>query len=142
MVFWALIALSVQMILGMFVNLFVTIPAGHPGAGVGYFAGVPQVVLWAVARGALSLKLHVVLGVLLFVDAIVILVAAIRARAAVWSAALALFGVFAAAGNGASFLIYGHGFSSLFMTIGLAIALAAYAAALYSPPGRAGDAAG
>jgi|GEM_PF-4085061 len=71
LVAWTLAALGVQFLLGMLVNLFVQIPAGHPGADVGYFAGVPQVVAWAVGSGQLPLRVHVLLGLGLFAAGIV-----------------------------------------------------------------------
>lgn len=129
---WTLIALALQFLLGMLVNLFVQIPAAHPGADGSYFAGVPRVVAWALAAGGAALRLHVALGIAVFIWAIVLLILAIGARRAawVWSAALGLFGVFAAAGNGASFLIYNHDFSSFFMSVGFTIAAAAYVAGI------------
>jgi hypothetical protein len=129
---WTLIGLALQFLLGMLVNLFVQIPAAHPGANGGYFAGVPRVVAWALGAGAFALRLHVALGIALFVAGIVLLGMAIgaRRRAWVWSATLGLFGVFGAAGNGASFLIFHHDFSSFLMSLGFTIAAAAYVAGI------------
>jgi hypothetical protein len=44
---------------------------------------------------------------------------------------LGWIGVFAAGFNGASFLNYGHDFSSLLMTIGFLLALISYALGIY-----------
>ena len=132
LVAWTLAALAAQFLLGMDVNLFVQIPSAHPGANGDYFGGVPRVVAWALGAGELALRLHVALGIALFLAGVVLLALAIRARrrAWVWSAAVGLFGLFAAAGNGASFLIYNFDFSSLLMSIGFTIAACAYVAGL------------
>ena len=128
-----LAALGLQLLLGMWVNLWVVIPAAHPGAdAASYFAGVLQVVGWAIAHGALMLQLHVALGLLLFAGAIAALVVAIRGgrRAWVWATVLGFNGVTGAAFNGASFLIFGQDFSSYLMTVAFVIAAASYAAGL------------
>jgi hypothetical protein len=45
----ALIALVIQFLLGMAVNLFVTVPKNHPGSNPPeYFTGVVQSVTWAI----------------------------------------------------------------------------------------------
>ena len=128
-----LAALGVQLLLGMWVNLWVTVPPRHPGAGApSYFAGVVQVLAWALARGALILQLHVALGLLLFAGSIAALALAARRRdpAWVWSTALGFTGVTGAAFNGAGFLIFGQDFSSYLMTVAFAIAAASYAVGL------------
>jgi len=81
---WMLAALAVQFLLGMFSNLFVQVPASHRGVDASYFAGVLQGVFWALGNAATVLRLHVELGVLLFLCGIVILVWAIRSRRRPW----------------------------------------------------------
>src|ERR1700737_291803 len=64
----AMVLLAVQFMLGMAVNLFVKIPADHPGARPSeYFSGVVQSVTWAVTGGPVWLVLHASLGLLLVV---------------------------------------------------------------------------
>jgi hypothetical protein len=129
-----LAALAVQFLVGMFVNLFVAIPGTHPGVGAAeYFSGVGQVIAWSLGAGALMLRLHVALGLLLFASGVAVLVLAIgaRRRAWIWAAAIGLTGVMGAAFNGASFLNYNHDFSSYLMAASFLMAWIAYAAGMY-----------
>jgi hypothetical protein len=71
--------LIVQFLLGMAVNLFVTIPTNHPGANPPeYFGGVVTSVQWAILHGGLWLTLHAVWGLVLVLAALGTLVQAIR----------------------------------------------------------------
>ena len=129
-----LVALAVQFLVGMVVNLFVQVPDAHPGAQAGeYFSGVAQGVGWALVGGGLPLQAHVILGLLLFVGSLAILALAFVARQRTWivTAVLGWMGIMAAGFNGASFLNYGHDFSSLLMSIGFLLAVSAYAVGLY-----------
>ena len=55
--------LLLQFLLGMIVNLYVTVPSTHPGSSASnYFGGLVQGVPWAIAHGALALQLHAALG--------------------------------------------------------------------------------
>lgn len=121
--------LGLQFLLGMLANLFVTVPAVHPGANASeYFSGVAQGVIWALGNAVAALRLHVIVGLLLFLAAIWLLVLAIaaRRRGRIVVAAVGLFGIFAAGFNGASFMNYGHDFSSLLMSLGFLVAAIAY----------------
>src|ERR1700693_3412318 len=76
-----LVFLIVQFLLGMAVNLFVTIPTDHPGANPPeYFGGVVTSVSWAILHGGLWLTLHAVWGLLLVLAALGTLVQAIGLR--------------------------------------------------------------
>jgi hypothetical protein len=126
--------LAVQYLFGMTVNLFVTIPASHPGSNAdNYFSGVAQGVAWAIAHGAGFLQLHATFGLLLVAAAIALLVLAIRSRRRAWIVAtsIALLTILGAGFNGASFLNYNHDFSSMIMASLFLIAVCAYAIALY-----------
>ena len=100
-----------QFLLGMAVNLFVTITRHHPGANAGeFFGGAAQSVFWASTQGPIVLILHAVLGVLLMINSVVILVKSLRLglrSAPVW-AIIGAIGIVAAGFNGASFLSYDH----------------------------------
>src|SRR5580704_14676341 len=75
-----LIFLIIQFLLGMAVNLFVTIPTDHPGAKPPeYFSGVVQSVTWAILHGDLLLVLHASLGLILVAGGVALFVQAIRA---------------------------------------------------------------
>ena len=130
----ALALLAIQFLAGMVVNLFVVVPAVHPGTSASsYFVGVAQGVAWALGNTVLALRLHVIIGLLLFLDALALLGLAIAARRRAWIVAtvFGLLGIMAAGFNGASFMNYGHDFSSLFMSIGFLIAAVAYAIGIY-----------
>ncbi len=73
-----------QFFFGMITNLYVVIPADHPGAGAhDYFSGVVSSVGWALSAGPSGwLSLHAALGLLLALGALEFVGAAARARAA------------------------------------------------------------
>lgn len=124
-----LVLLGLQFLLGMLANLFVAVPTSHPGTNAPeYFSGVAQGVIWAVGNAVAALRLHVIVGLLLFLAAIWLLVLAIaaRRRGRIIVAAVGLVGIIAAGFNGASFMNYGHDFSSLLMSLGFLVAAAAY----------------
>jgi hypothetical protein len=130
----ALVFLIVQFLLGMAVNLFVTIPTNHPGANPPeYFSGVAQSVTWALLQGPLLLILHAGLGLLLVFAAIGLLVRGIqsRTRSMILATSFGAFGVLAAGFNGGSFLNYNQDFSSMLMASAFAIAVIAYSVGLY-----------
>ena len=134
MAFILLLALGLQFLLGMLTNLYVQVPSAHPGAQAPeYFSGVAQGVVWALAQSALWLRLHVLLGLLVFIGAIALLVRAIQIRSRTWIilASLGLLGIIGAGFNGASFMNYGHDLSSLIMSATFLLAMIAYLIGLY-----------
>ena len=133
----ALGILIVQFLLGTTVDLFVKIPADHPGANPPeYFGGVVASVSWAILHGGLWLTLHAALGLVLLLAALGTLVQAIRLRGGgrITLAAIGFVGMLGAGFNGGSFLNYHEDFSSMLMAVGFALAMAAYVALLYSMP--------
>jgi hypothetical protein len=137
---FALGMLIIQFLLGMAVNLFVTIPGNHPGARpLEYFGGVVQSVSWAILHGGLWLTLHAAWGLVLVLAALGTLLQAIRlgGGARITLAALGFIGVLGAGFNGGSFLNYNEDFSSMLMAVGFALALSAYATLLYRSPAPA-----
>ena len=130
----AMIVLVIQFLLGIAVNLFVTIPTDHPGARpVEYFSGVVQSVTWAIIHGHMLLIVHASLGLLLVLAALGLLVQAIRARVRpmIVTTAIAFVAVLAAGFNGGSFLNYNEDFSSMLMAAFFAAAVIAYTAGLF-----------
>jgi hypothetical protein len=131
----ALIMLVIQFLLGMYVNLFVTIPTNHPGARPPeYFSGVAKSVLWAITQsGLIFLILHAAFGLVIVVGAGVLLVQAIqsRMRSLILTTSFGAFGVVAAGFNGGSFLNYNQDFSSMIMAAGFAVAMISYVFGLY-----------
>jgi membrane-associated PAP2 superfamily phosphatase len=126
--------LVVQFFVGMITNLYVTIPANHPGTGTrNFFAGAPRSVAWAVSSGPTWLAVHAALGLALAVASIAFIVTAVRARDRLWiwlsvAGCLLLIG---AGFNGASFLVFNHDFSSLIMSGLFALTLVAYMTGIY-----------
>jgi len=130
----AALLLLLQAALGMVVNLFVTIPAHHPGARASdYVGGSIESVGWAIGHGAGALVAHVLLGLLIGLFSLHVVAVCARSgqRATVaWSALAALL-VVAAGFNGASFLDYGHNVNSLIMALLALGAVGCYATVLY-----------
>jgi len=126
--------LATQFLVGMVVNLFVTVPSQHPGTNANdYFTGVARGVLWALGNATLMLRLHVVIGLVLAVVSLWMVWLAVRARRRVWIVAtlVGASGIFAAGFNGASFMNYTHNFSSLLMAIGFLICALGYGLGAY-----------
>jgi hypothetical protein len=132
-----IVLLVAQFLLGMAVNLFVTIPKNHPGSNPPeYFSGVVQSVTWAVANSHVLLQSHAGLGLLLVVASIGVLVRAIqsRQRGLIISAMFGFIGIVGAGFNGGSYLNYHGDLSSMLMSAGFAIAVVSYMVALYLVP--------
>jgi hypothetical protein len=129
-----LLLLAIQFLIGMIANLFIQVPNVHPGTGSSnYFVGVVQGVVWALLHSELGLLLHVIVGLLLGIAAFTLLGLAIASRQRAWivTSILGWIGVIGAGFNGASFLNYGHNFSSLLMSIGFLLAVVSYAIGFY-----------
>jgi hypothetical protein len=124
-----LVVLAVQFVVGMSVNLYVTIPTHHPGAGSGpYLSGALSGVLWSFASGLPLLIVHVVIGIVLLLSGIELVIHSVRAgrQAAIWLAAVGLTAIIFAGFNGASFLKYNLNISSMLMSVGFAVAVVCY----------------
>ncbi len=124
-----LLLLTVQFLLGMVVNLFVQVPSVHPGVGASnYFQGVVQGVAWALVHAPLGLLVHAIVGLLLFLTSLILIGFAIASRRRAWIiiSVIGFIGIVAAGFNGASFMNYGHDFSSLLMSIGFLLAAVDY----------------
>jgi len=129
---WLLIA---QFVLGMITNLYVTVPAQHPGTGESdYFAAAAVSVGWSIGHGEVWLAAHAALGLALAVTSVVLVAAAIRSRERAWILASVLGACFmiGAGFNGASFLIFGKNYSSLLMSALFALSLGSYLTALFA----------
>jgi hypothetical protein len=139
MILAAIVLILVQSGIGMDVNLFVVIPAQHPGARPSsYFGGSVRSVAWAVAHGAPALVVHAALGLALGLLVIGVAGYAIRlGRRAVgaWSVLAGLL-VIGAGFNGASFLDFNNDISSLIMALLAFSAVACYSAAIYLLAGQ------
>jgi len=129
-----LLLLLVQFLLGMFVNLFITIPSSHPGASQDLASGAILGVAWAIAGAAPALAVHTAIGFLLTAGAVGLLAVAItadRGRALVVLTTLGLLGVLGAGLNGIGFLNYTVDKTTYLMSVGFSVSAAAYVAALF-----------
>jgi hypothetical protein len=134
MAFATTLLLLVQSAIGIVVNLYVAIPAQHPGAHPSdYFAGSFHSVVWAIAHGAVGLAVHAALGVALVFIVIGIAINALRlgGRAVGVCSTLAAMLVIGAAFNGASFLDFNHNTSSLIMALLAFGAVACYSGVMF-----------
>ena len=148
--FAACLLLLAQYLLGMVVNLYVVLPAHHPGAGASnYFAGVVSGLGWVIPHGAGWAAAHAAFGLALVLVALASLARAWGQHSRVYTATsvLGALAILGAGFNGASFLNYGQAFSSMIMAGLWALALACYLTCMYlaaraqyrhgSEPGRA-----
>jgi hypothetical protein len=126
--------LVVQFFVGMITNLYVTVPARHPGADAhSYFTGAVRSVGWAISGGSAWLAIHAALGLLLALGSIEFIVFAARSRNRRWTW-LAVAGcafLIGAGFNGASFLVFGKDYSSLIMAGLFGLSLSSYVLGLY-----------
>jgi hypothetical protein len=118
-----LVLLVVEYGIGMYVNLYATIPQADHGHGLGN----------AIANGPWSLSMHAVIGLLLALGAVGVLVRAImiRHRGAIVSSAAGLLALASASAAGASFTSSGHPADSMGMSVLTGLGLLCYAANLY-----------
>jgi hypothetical protein len=130
--FTAFVMLVVQFALGIYVNLYVTVPSADHGHGLGR----------AIANGPGGLTLHIVLGLLLILAALGFLVQAILARwpALIAAAVLGLLAMIGAAASGSSFTGSGKDAASMAMAFLAAVGLLCYGTSLFLlPRPTAGD---
>jgi hypothetical protein len=136
--FGAVVLICLQAGLGMFMNLFVSIPERHSGAQPSdFFGGSTKSVAWAITHGALTLVVHTVLGLVLALMVIGMVAKALsigRRALTAWTILGALFTV-GAGFNGASFLDYHKDVSSFIMTILALAALLCFMVVVYLPCG-------
>jgi hypothetical protein len=124
--FAAVVMLVVQFAVGIYVNLYVTVPGADHGHGLGQ----------AIANGPAALTLHIVLGLLLILAAAGFGVQAIVARQPILIAAavLGLLAMIGAAAAGSAFTGHGTNNASMTMAALAAIALLTYGTTLFLLP--------
>jgi hypothetical protein len=130
---WGL--LLVQFLVGMLVNFYVQLPTAHPGTET---ASAPVRALqgwgWALTANQWALRLHMALGMLLGLSALLLVGLAIASRRRAWVIAslFGLLGLLMAGLNGVAFMDYsGRDENSFVMSFGFALALVAYGVGLY-----------
>ncbi len=130
-----LVALLIQFLAGMLVNLFVTVPDAHPGTKPAeYFGGSAQSVAWAITGSGIPLLVfHAAFGLLLVVGGLAMIprVRTVRRRSVTLLAGLGFLAILASGFNGASFLDFGEAASSMLMATLFALAMLCYAGILF-----------
>jgi hypothetical protein len=135
------VALLVQYAIGMWVNLYVTVPSRDHGGGE--LAAIGR----AFANGPAALAIHAGLGLLILVGTINLVVRSVmsRRRPLIWLSAVTLLAVLGAASSGAAFVNTGGNGPSLGMALLTGVALLCLALTLYmtgtpaAAPSAAGD---
>ncbi|HEX3389067.1 MAG TPA: hypothetical protein VHT94_08515 [Streptosporangiaceae bacterium] len=112
-------ALLVQYALGLWVSIYVTVPARDQGGGL--LAAVGR----ALASGPAALAVHAGLGLVLLLGSIALVVRAAAARTGFFliTSTVSLLAVLGAAGSGAAFVNTGQDGASLTMGLLTAVAL-------------------
>ena len=123
--------LLVQFLAGMFVNLYVSIATGHPGASGAPISGAIRGIAWAIGSGGPALAFHTALGLSAGSVALLAIAIARRRPALVTATAIGLLGVLGAGLSGIGFLNYGFDKATYLMSVGLSVAVAGYAASLF-----------
>jgi hypothetical protein len=113
------VALLVQYGLGMWVNLYATIPSRDQGGGE--FAAIGR----ALSHGPAGLAVHTGLGLLLLAGSVMPVIRAVTARwpALIVTSGLSLLAILGAAASGAAFVNAGTNGASLSMALLTAVAL-------------------
>ena len=121
------IAVVVQYALGIWVNLYVTVPARDQGGG--FLAAIGR----ALANGPVALGLHAGLGLLLVLGSISLVVRSVlsRNRALIATSAVFLLALLGAASSGASFVDSGNDSASASMAMLTGVALICSLISLY-----------
>jgi hypothetical protein len=128
-----------QLLVGMVANLFVEVPKAHPGTGDDVLGGALAGLAWALTSADRALAVHVLDGLLVGLLPILLLVVAVASRRWAWAvvAAVALLATLYAGLNGLAFMDAGkQDDNSLQMTLGFAVAVAAYTVGLVLPDPR------
>jgi hypothetical protein len=136
--------LSVQFILGMILNLFVTLPKTHPGQTGNYFNRAVHGFGWAITNGAgIALLLHVIVAIGLLLGSLSLVVRTIYAKSGYWItiSVIGALGVIVALTNGLAFIGYNSDATSFVMAMGFIAAAIAYSTGLawgsvYFPKGQ------
>jgi hypothetical protein len=132
------VGLLIQYGLGMWVNLYVTVPARDQGGGM--MTAIGQ----ALSNGPAALAAHAGLGLLIVLGSIVLVVRSVqtRQRATIVTSSINLLAVAGAAANGAAFVNAGAASASFSMALLTGVALLCQVVNLYisgSPDRAAAD---
>ncbi|HEX3081710.1 MAG TPA: hypothetical protein VHQ86_00480 [Candidatus Saccharimonadia bacterium] len=130
------VMLTVQFIVGMYLNFYVEVPEAHPGATGSYAPSIP----WALAgHSGVALAIHVAIWILLTLGAIVLVVRGImsKRKAYIWGNSLGLLFILMAGSGGLTFLNRGGKDSESFMmAVSFILAFIAYGVTFYKTKDR------
>jgi hypothetical protein len=128
------VALLVQYAVGMWVSLYVTVPARDQGGGE--FAAIGR----ALANGPAALAVHAGLGLVILLGSVALAVRALSARQPFFivTASVSLLAVLGATGSGAAFVNRSQDGTSLSMALLTGLALLCHIVNLYRLSGPAG----
>ena len=130
------IGVVVQYALGIWVSLYVTVPARDQGGGLAAAVGR------ALANGPVALGIHAGLGLLLVLGSVSLVVRSVlsRSRALIAASAVFFLALLGAASSGASFVDTGRDSASASMAMLTGVALICSLISLYEAgsPGRPG----
>lgn len=135
--FGTLALLAAQFILGMVLNLFVTLPRTHPGQQGNYFVRSGHTFGWAITvGGGVALFLHVLVALVLLGSSISLFVRAVKSHKQfwIWVSGIGLLGILAAFSNGLAFLDFNHDSSSFIMAMGYILATVSYGMGVFLGP--------
>ncbi|MGH7237361.1 MAG: hypothetical protein ACREGF_02395 [Candidatus Saccharimonadales bacterium] len=113
--------LGLQFLAGMTLNLFIKLPAAHPGtSGGNYFASDWHSLVWALSTsGGAALAIHAYLALAIVLGCLTLLIRGLKLHDKTWAwagGAATLF-TLGALFNGLSFLDYNQDFSSMIMAV-------------------------
>jgi hypothetical protein len=128
--FIALILLAIEIVLGIAVNLFAKLPAGDKGTSL--FSAFAA----SITAGPASLAIHSIVGTLIVLASISVLIRAISTRRGlqIVLGVIGLLAVLGAWSAGTGFVGSGADGASFGMATSTAVAIAAYATALFAVP--------
>jgi hypothetical protein len=131
--FGLLIMLAIQFILGMILNLFVSLPKTYPGQTGNYFSRAVHGFGWAISNGGgIVLLLHVVVAILLLLASLSLMIRTAYAKNGFWVgiSIVGAIGVILALTNGLAFIGYDSDVASFVMAMGFITATLAYGTGL------------
>lgn len=127
--------LALQFILGMILNMFVTLPSKHPGQTGNYFVRSGHSFGWAITfGGGLTLFLHVIVAIGLLLGSVAFIVRAAKAHSKLWLwvSSVAFIGIITAFSHGLAFLDFNNDVDSFIMAMGYIVATVAYVTGIFT----------
>lgn len=129
-----LVLLALQFVFGMIANLFVTIPASHPGSsGSDYLSQSASSLGWALSNSGGVIEAHAGFALLIVIGMIALFIRTLptHKKSLIWLSLVAALAAIGAFMNGLSFVDYGHDFSSLIMALCWLVAVLSLVAVIF-----------